>query len=36
MYWSDVAKDVIMQSRLNGSDVRTIVDTGLFEPGNAG
>ena len=25
-----------MQSRLDGSDVRTIVSTGLIEPGNAG
>ena len=33
MYWSDVANEVIMQSKLDGTDVRTIVNTGLIEPG---
>ena len=33
MYWSDVANEVIMQSRLDGSDVRTLVSIGLIEPG---
>ena len=33
MYWSDVANEVIMQSRLDGRDVRTLVSTGLIEPG---
>ena len=36
MYWSDIAKAVIMQSRLDGSEVRAIVNTGLIAPGNAG
>ena len=34
MYWSDVAKLAIMQSRLDGSDVRTIVNTSLAAPEN--
>ena len=34
MYWSDVAKAVIMQSRLDGSDVRTIINTSLIAPEN--
>ena len=34
LYWSDVAKAVIMQSRLDGSDVRTIVNTSLIAPEN--
>ena len=33
LYWSDVANDVLMQSRLDGSEVRTLVESGLAEPG---
>ena len=34
MYWTDIVQETINRAWLNGSNVTTIVSTGLEDPGN--
>lgn len=33
MYWADNLAERIMRANLDGSDIRTVVDEGLMDPG---